>query len=114
MEIGPNRDFATALCIMSRMGWFRLALLLLAGVLLYAFYAQNSLRQSELSMDLGFVAWKLSSAQPVPLLLGVAFLLGAVPLWIWGWWRGLALQGQIRQLRQELAVGSDRKKDGWS
>lgn len=99
---------------MSRMGWFRLALLLLAGVVVSAFYVQNSLRLVELSLDLGVVAWKLSSAQPVSLLLGVAFLCGALPFWIWGWWRGLALQGQIRQLRQELAVGSERKKDGWS
>ena len=99
---------------MSSVGWFRLALPLLIGVVLYAFYVQNSLRFSELSLDLGVVAWKLSGAQPVPLLLGVAFLLGALPFWIWGWWRGLALQAQIRQLRQELASGSDRRKDGWS
>lgn len=99
---------------MSRMGWFRLALLLVAGVILAAFYLQNSLRVSELSLDLGFVAWKLAVAQPVPLLMGISLFAGALPFGIWGWWRGLALQAQIRQLRQELANAPDRRKDTWS
>ena len=99
---------------MSRTGWFRLALLLLTGVLLAAFYTQNSLRVSELSLDLGVVALRLSMAQPVPLLMGVSFLAGALPFWLWGWWRGLAQEGQIRQLRQEQAAGGERRKDTWS
>lgn len=98
---------------MERGTWVQLGFWASIGTLLYAFYIQNSLRLSSLSLDLGFGAWKLAEPQPLPLLLLAAFAIGLLPISLWSWWKIAVLRGQIRKLQQELAMTSDLKKDGW-
>lgn len=97
---------------MSRSTWVQIVGVGLLVLLSYAFYAQNSLRVAELSLDLGFVAWRLSEPIPVPLLMLLCFLAGALPVMLWTWWRTSVLRAEVRKLRQQQAV-DDRSRDGW-
>jgi uncharacterized integral membrane protein len=97
---------------MSRNGWIAVLLLLAVVVSLAGlFYVQNSARTTQLSFDLGFAAWQLTSAKPVPaLLLGAAgggFLLGFLPMWL----RGFARARKIKQLERQLALQDGRGGD---
>lgn len=96
---------------MTTTGWLKLLSLLLTATVLYAFYMQNSLRTAELSLDLWFAAWKMTRPAPVPALIGGAFAAGLLVAGGWGWVRGLQLQGQIRRLQQEVALGAPRAGD---
>jgi hypothetical protein len=51
------------------------------------FVLQNHLRTTELSLDLGFVAWKLSEPVSVPFLLLGTLLLGLLAGWLFGTFR---------------------------
>lgn len=83
------------------------ALLLAAtvGFVGYLFVVQNSLRTTQLSLNLGFAAWELSQPLPVVALVGGAFgagLLLGLLLLLPGW----ARRGRkLRQLEQEIALG---------
>ncbi|MBN2800565.1 MAG: hypothetical protein JXX28_15595 [Deltaproteobacteria bacterium] len=59
------------------------ALILVLGTLATLFSLQNGARTVELSLDLGFAAWRLKDPVSVPTLVGAAFgsgLLAAVAL----------------------------------
>ena len=66
---------------MSAKTWVLLVSILLLGTVGALFYVQNSLRTVELSLDLGFTAFKTATALPAPALLfgtfGLGLLLGA-------------------------------------
>ena len=66
--------------------WLLLVLVLVSLAVLVLFYLQNSLRLTDLSLNLGFAAWRLANPVPVPALLlgalGTGVLLGAV-LGLW-------------------------------
>lgn len=96
-----------------RLSWWKLILgILLVGVG-YLFWVQNHLQVATLSLNLGFAAWKTSQSWSVPGLLGVAFLLGLVPMWLWGLLAQTRLQGQIRKLQQELSFQTPPSKNSW-
>lgn len=66
---------------MGMRGWFSLLLGLLILAIGALFYVQNSLRVVDLSLNLGFVAFKLQEPVAVPLALLASFgagLLGGV------------------------------------
>lgn len=98
---------------MNRSTWVQIVGLVLMGLLAYAFYAQNSLRVTQLSLDVGIAAWRLQQPMPVPLLMGLCFAGGVLPVSLWAWWRTAVLRAELRKLRQEVAMGSDSRKDGW-
>lgn len=99
---------------MKAVRWTMLISTLLLVLVAVLFTIQNSSRLTDLSLDLGFVAFHLTEALPVPVLLwsalGVGLLGGlAAGLWL----RARALR-KVRSLEQELARASLGGDDGWS
>jgi len=93
---------------MGRYGWgaLLLVLALLVGVV-GLFYVQNSARTTQLSLDLGFAAWRLQQPVTVPALVGasagIGFLLGFLPMWV----RGFARGREVQRLRSQVALQRD-------
>jgi hypothetical protein len=89
--------------------WGGLVTVAVAVVVLFA--VQNSSRTTQLSLDLGFTAWQLERAVPIPALLGITFLgglvLGAVPMWV----RSLRSASRVRELESQQALGQALGKD---
>ena len=71
----------------------------------YLFVVQNSLRATQLSLDLGFAAWQLAEPVPIVALVGLAFGAGfALAALIFGV-RGVRTSRRLRKLEQEVALG---------
>ena len=96
-----------------RLSWWKLVLALLLALVCYLFWVQNQLQVANLSLNLGFMAWKTTQSWPVPTLLGGAFLLGLVPMWLWNLLAQARMQGQIRKLQQELSFQAPPSKNSW-
>lgn len=99
---------------MGRNGWIAMLLLLaVMGVLLSLFYVQNSARTTQLSLDLGFAAWRLQQPVPVPALVlgcvGGGFLVGFLPTWM----RGLSRGRRVKQLERQLALHDAQGDKPW-
>jgi len=93
---------------MGRYGWVALLLLLALVVgVVGLFYVQNSARTTQLSLDLGFAAWRLQQPVTVPALVGgsaaVGFLLGFLPVWM----QSLARGRRIKRLESQVALQQD-------
>lgn len=77
------------------------------------FVVQNSARTTQLSLDLGFMAWQLSEPVAVPLLIavcfGVGFVLGAGLFAV----RAMRLSSRVRRLEQELALAGGERSEEW-
>ena len=92
---------------MGRNGWIAMLVLLAAlGGVGTLFVLQNGARTTQLSLDVGFAAWKLEQPISVPALVGICFgagfLGGALVFGV----RGMRLASKMRRLEQELAVSS--------
>jgi uncharacterized integral membrane protein len=74
-----------------------------AGLVLTAFFIQNSLRMVTLSLNLGFAAWQYP---PVSIMTfaGGAFLLGFLVALGLSLWRNWGLRSRVRQLERQLAM----------
>jgi len=88
--------------------------LVLLGILVVAaavlFSVQNSTRTTQLSFDLGVAAWQLQQPVSVPALIGACFGAGVLVGVIAMGFRVAHLTSKVRQLEQQVAVGSI--KDG--
>lgn len=79
------------------------------GVALFA--VQNSARTTQLSLDLGVVAWQLQQPVPVPALLGIAFGLGLVAGFLPLALRSFRLAARVRELESQEAMTRAGAKD---
>lgn len=97
------------------MRWVKLIVVLLVIVVLAAFTVQNTGRTAELSLDLGFAAWKLARPATVSALVWASFGAGVLLAGIWGFVRGVGLARRVRQLEQQIALGSASgpSSDSW-
>lgn len=77
---------------------------LLGLVVVVAFVAQNSLRTTQLSLNLVVAAWELKEPMPVIGLLGGAFGLGLVLAGTFFTWLNWGLKAEVRALKRQLAV----------
>jgi uncharacterized integral membrane protein len=88
-----------------------LVLVVIVVGLILLFVVQNSARTTQLSLDLGFAAWKLDTPVQVTLLIGVSFLvgfLGGVVLFV----PRLLRQGrQVRSLERQVTLGGDASSE---
>ncbi|MES2637893.1 MAG: lipopolysaccharide assembly protein LapA domain-containing protein [Myxococcota bacterium] len=96
------------------MRWVWLTLGLLVAVVLTAFTLQNSSSRAPLQLDLWVAAWRLSNPVSVSVLIWSAFGAGALLAGAGFGYRGIRLGRRVRQLEQELAMGSSRAKDPWA
>ncbi len=96
------------------MKWVWLTLATLLVVVLTAFTLQNGAYRAPLQLDLWFAAWRLRSPVSVSVLMwssfGAGALIAGAALGIWG----MRLGQRVRQLEQEIAMGSARGKDPWA
>lgn len=99
---------------MKAVRWTLLILTLLVVLIAVLFTIQNSSRVSDLSLDLGFVAFHLTEALPVPALIWSSFGLGALGGLVAGLWLRARALRKVRNLEQELARASLGGDDGWS
>jgi hypothetical protein len=84
--------------------WLGLAVLALvfgAGLL---FCIQNAARTTQLSLDLGFVAWQLERPVALPLVMGVCFLTGLGVGWVVASVSAAQRASRIRQLELNAAI----------
>jgi uncharacterized integral membrane protein len=91
--------------------WFLLIVLVLAVAVGGLFTVQNSMRVTELSLNLWVVAFQLEDPQPIPYLLLGAFGGGVILAGAIGSFNRLGLQRRVRELEQEAARSSLRKPD---
>lgn len=98
------------------MRWVWTTLGLLVAVVLTAFTVQNSSFRAPLQLDLWVAAWKLSSPVSVSVLMWSSFGAGVVIAGAVLGLRGMRLGRRVRQLEQEIALGSARGgvKDPWA
>lgn len=96
------------------MRWVWLTLGLLVAVVLTAFTLQNSSFHAPLQLDLWFAAWKLSSPVSVSVLIWTSFGAGLLIAGGFLGYRTMRLGRRVRQLEQEIAMGSVRGKDPWA
>ncbi|MDP2307003.1 MAG: LapA family protein [Pseudomonadota bacterium] len=96
------------------MRWVWLTLGLLVVVVLTAFTLQNSSYRAPLQLDLWFAAWKLKSPVSVSALMWSSFGAGLLIAGAGLGFRGMRLGQRVRQLEQEIAMGSARGKDPWA
>ncbi|MDP2314328.1 MAG: hypothetical protein Q8P41_15610 [Pseudomonadota bacterium] len=92
--------------------WLTLGVLLL--VVVTAFTMQNSSFRAPLQLDLWVAAWKLAAPVSVSVLMWSSFGAGLAVAGALLGLRGLRLGRRVRQLEQELAMGSARGKDPWA
>ena len=94
--------------------WTALVIVALIGTLATMFYLQNSLSLVDLSLNLGFSAWKLATPAPLPALLyisfGVGLLLGGGVLGF-AWRRAVA---RADDMERRLARLGGTASDPWS
>lgn len=83
--------------------WFTLIGVVSAVAVGALFAVQNSLRLTNLSLNLWFVAFELKDPLPVPYLLIGAFGGGLVLAGALGSMNRMGLQRRIRQLEQDVA-----------
>ncbi|MCO4747762.1 MAG: LapA family protein [Proteobacteria bacterium] len=69
-----------------------------------AFVAQNSLRTTQLSLNLKFAAWELAEPVSVMALMGGAFAVGLLLGSGFFMWRNWGVKAQVRDLKRQLAV----------
>lgn len=93
---------------MTWIGWLKLTAVTLVVLVLAMFVAQNMGRSTTLSIDLYFVAWRLSSPVAIPVLMGLCLGFGAVVAGGWGRLRTRAAVREAERLRDELAVARAR------
>jgi len=84
----------------------RLMILLLAGGLAALFVLQNAGTSASLGLNLGFVAWRFSTPQPVAPLMLASLGVGLVAGIGWGFLRASANGRKARRLEQEIALSS--------
>jgi uncharacterized integral membrane protein len=89
-----------------------LIVLCLGGGALALFVVQNASRTTQLSFDLGAVAWQLDQPIQVPLVIGLSVLIGLLSGVVLMGPRLLRLGGQVRRLERQLAL-SDQSGDEW-
>lgn len=81
-----------------------LLLVLVLGALAALFSVQNSARATQLSLDLGFVAWQLKDPVAVPVLIGVSLGVGLVLGLGVGFVWVVRLRRDVRELEQRLTL----------
>jgi hypothetical protein len=90
------------------MGWLKLLVLLLVGLVATAFCMQNGSRTVELSLDLGVAAWRLAEPLSVPTVIGASlasgFVLGA--LFLSG--RAAAATRRAREAERQAALAGTK------
>ena len=91
--------------------WFLLIVLVLAVAVGALFTLQNSMRLTELSLNLWFVAFQLEDPQPIPYLLLGSFGGGLILAGAIGTFNRMSLQRRVRDLEQEVARASLRTAD---
>ena len=96
--------------------WLMLIVIVSAVAVGALFTIQNSVRLTNLSLNLWVVAFELKEAQPVPYLLLGAFGGGLVLAGALGSISRLGLQRRIRELEQDVARGNlrDSTDDDWT
>lgn len=95
--------------------WLMLTLVSLVVLVAWLFTIQNSLRTTDLSLDLYFTAFHLERPLAVPYLLWAAFGAGLLLGGGWGLLSRLAAQRRVRDLEQDLARASvKRADDDWT
>ncbi len=75
------------------------------GYVLYRNLALNMGYTTQLTLDVGFAAWKFEQPQPVLYLLLSAFSAGFLAAMTWFGLRSAALSRRVRQLEREAALG---------
>jgi len=98
----------------NKVRWTAFGIVVLVIFVAILFTIQNSARTTDLSLDLGLVAFHLKEGLPVPVLLwsclGLGLLGGAVV--------GLRMRSgamrKVRELEQQLARASLGDDNGWS
>lgn len=86
------------------MRWLVLTVVLLVVATVAAFTIQNSGRTVELSLDLGFAAWKLARPATASAVVWGSFGAGFALAFVGGFFRRAALTRRVRQLEQQLAL----------
>jgi uncharacterized integral membrane protein len=95
-------------------------------ILLIAFCAlfalQNSSRQTQLSLDVGFTAWRLEKPVSIPVLIGISFGSGLLVGGVLGLVRIVRLGSRVRELEQQATLrqfgssastSQSREPGGW-
>lgn len=96
------------------MRWLKLTLVVLVLATGAAFTVQNTGRTTQLSLDVGFAAWRLAHPVTVSALVWASFGAGLLLAGTWGLLRSAALARKVRQLEQQVALGSARSTtDTW-
>lgn len=102
---------------MTGLRWLLLALLVAATTAVVAFTVQNSARPVELSLNLGFAAWRLAEPVGASALMWSCFGLGFVTAWLAGLRGRRLLRQRVTRLEQEALLrdvrpGADRPRPG--
>lgn len=97
--------------------WLLLALLVAAATVVVAFTVQNSARPVELSLNLGFAAWRLAEPIGASALMWSCFGLGFLTAWLAGLRGRRLLRQRVTRLEQEALLrdirpGTDRPRSG--
>ncbi len=91
--------------------WFLLIVLVCAVAVGALFTIQNSMRVTDLSLNLWVVAFELKQPQPIPYLVIGAFGLGLIVAGALSSLNRLGLQRKVRELEREVARASMRAPD---
>jgi uncharacterized integral membrane protein len=92
----------------NRNAYGAIAALVAVAVLLfvaYLFVLQNSARTTQLSLDLYFTAWQLTTPVSIPALIGLSFATGFLIAAAAFGVRMARLSRRLRKLEQEIALG---------
>lgn len=87
--------------------------LLLLGAPLALFVVQNQYVTAQLSINLGFVASKMTSPLPVPVLMVISLGVGLVLGGGWGLNRSRSASARLRSMERQAAVGGGQRTDEW-
>lgn len=86
------------------MRWLVFTLIALVAATVVAFTIQNNGRTVELSLDIGFAAWKLARPATASAVVWGSFGAGVLLAATVGFVRRRALVRKVRQLEQQLAM----------
>ena len=92
-------------------GW--LVVLGVLGLVGAMFTLQNADRVSDLSLNLGFVAWKTDGPQPVPLLMLVSAAVGLLVGGGWGVASSWSSSRRAERAEAQLSMSAAPKVDDW-